>query len=413
MEEQPHSKVQPDWTPADRANKDHVDEAEIRRYRLQRVREQLQKRDLAGLLLCDPINIRYATGSRNMQVWTMHNLCRYAYLANGGPLVLFELPTGFHLAKGLEGIDEIRPSLTWDYLVVGERNRDFARLWAQDILDLVTTHGGGNRRVAVDRADYLAVQALLEGDLQLQDGKGLMEHARAIKSHEEIYALRHAKDACADAVASLKAQLKPGLRESDALAILAKENVARGGEYMETRLLTSGPRTNPWFQETADRVMEKGDLLSFDTDLIGPYGFYADMSRSWVMGDQKPSDAQRRIYALSNRQLQHNIELLRPGVTFREFSEKAFVLPEPYLANRYADLLHGCGLAVEYPFILYPEDADQGGHDGHFEAGMVICMESYVGAENGPEGVKLEQPVLITDQGPVLLTDCPLEDSYL
>ncbi len=401
------------WTPAQRAEKERVDEVAIRRYRLQRIRAQLDRSDLAGQLLFDPINVRYATGSRNMQVWTMHNHCRYALVLNGGPLVLFELPTGFHLARSLEVIDEIRPAKTWDFLVCGDRNRHFADLWAQDIVELIRSHGDGNRRLGIDRADLLAVEALRAEGIEPQDGKGLMELARAIKSPEEIHALRHAKDACSDAIASLKAQLKPGMRESDALAILAAENVARGGEYMETRLLTSGPRTNPWFQETAERVMQAGDLLSFDTDLIGPYGFYADISRSWIVGERKPSDGQRRLYALSHQQLEHNIALLRPGLSFREFSERAFVLPEPYLANRYADLLHGCGLAVEYPFILYPEDAAQGGYDGHFEAGMVVCVESYVGAEGGPEGVKLEQPVAITDAGPVLLTDSPLEEDSL
>lgn len=401
------------WTPAARAEKAMVDEAAIRRYRLQRLRDQLDRSDLAGLLLFDPINIRYATGSRNMQVWTMHNHCRYAFLANGGPLVLFELPTGHHLARGIEVIDEILPAKTSDYLICGDRSRHFAGLWAQDIVDLIGKHGGGNRRLGIDRADLLAVEALRAQGIEPEDGKGVMELARAIKSPEEIHALRHAKDACSDAIASLKTQVRPGMRESDALAILAAENVARGGEYMETRLLTSGPRTNPWFQETADRVMQEGDLLSFDTDLIGPYGFYADISRSWVVGEKPPSDAQRRLYALSHEQLQHNIALLQPGLSFREFSERAFALPEPYLANRYADLLHGCGLAVEYPFILYPEDADQGGYDGRFEAGMVVCIESYVGAERGPEGVKLEQPVAITEQGPVLLTDSPLEEAYL
>lgn len=401
------------WTPEKRAEKQKVDEAAIRRYRLQRLREQLERSELAGLLLFDPINVRYATGSRNMQVWTMHNHCRYAFLANGGPLVLFELPTGFHLARGLEVIDEVRPAKTWDFLVCGDRNRHFAGLWAQDIVELVSSYGGGNRRLGIDRADLLAIEALRAEGIEPQDGKRLMELARAIKSPEEIHALRHAKDACSDAIASLKAQLEPGMRESDALAILAAENVARGGEYMETRLLSSGPRTNPWFQETAERVMQAGDLMSFDTDLIGPYGFYADISRSWIVGAVKPSDDQRQLYALSHQQLEHNIALLRPGLSFREFSERAFALPEPYLANRYADLLHGCGLAVEYPFILYPEDAGQGGYDGHFEAGMVVCVESYVGAEGGPEGVKLEQPVAITDAGPVLLTDSPLEEGYL
>jgi len=208
--------------------------------------------------------------------------------------------------------------------------------------------------------------------------------------------------------------VRPGMTEQQALGILLQSNIARGGEYPETRLMTSGPRTNPWFQETNDRVMEDGDFLSFDTDLIGPYGFYTDISRSWVIGGSMPTDEQRRLYEQSVKQLDQNIALLRPGFSFNEYAEKSYQLPDEYLANRYADVAHGCGLGVEYPLIWYPEDAEFGAYDGVFETNMVVCVESYVGAVGGREGVKLEQPVLITETGPELfIRDCPLEDHYL
>jgi Xaa-Pro aminopeptidase len=141
-------------------------------------------------------------------------------------------------------------------------------------------------------------------------------------------------------------------------------------------------------------------------------GFYNDISRTWVVGEVMPSDSQRRLYEISRAQLETNISLLQPGLSFLEYASKAYVLPEEYLANRYADVGHGCGLGVEYPFLWYPEDAEYGAYDGMFEENMVVCIESYVGSAGGAEGVKLEQPVWITAQGPVLLSDYPLEDSY-
>ena len=203
------------------------------------------------------------------------------------------------------------------------------------------------------------------------------------------------------------------MTEQQALALLLAGSVERGGEYPETRLLVSGPRTNPWFQETSDRVMEEGDFLSFDTDLIGPMGFYNDISRSWIVGEARPDDEQRFIYEISMQQLETNISLLRPGISFLEFSSKAYKLPDKYLANRYADVGHGCGLGVEYPFLWYPEDEKYGAYDGMFEENMVVCIESYVGEEGGEQGVKLEQPVWISREGPVLLSSYPLELDYL
>lgn len=387
-----------------------IDEAAIRAHRLARVRQGLRASDYAGLLLFDPVNIRYATGSRNMQVWTMHNPCRYVFIATEGPVILFELGSARHLAKDLTTIDEIRPAWAWDYMIVGERNEEMAGNWANEIVDLVQQHGGGNRRIAIDRADWLPVMWLQRHQLEIADGKPLMERARAIKSAEEIKALKISFQACADSIAVLRQKTQPGMTESAALGLLLQEAITRGGEYPETRLLSSGPRTNPWFQETADRVMQAGDLLSFDTDLIGRWGFYTDISRSWVIGDRRPTDEQKRIYNLARQQLDHNIALLRPGMSFREMSAKSWPVPAAFIANRYADIAHGVGLGVEYPLIWYQEDEAYGMYDGVFRENMVVCVESYIGAAGGREGVKLEQPVLITADGPKLFCDCPLED---
>ena len=57
-----------------------------RRYRLQRLRDQLTRADCSALLLHDPCNIRYAFDCSNMQVWTLHNPLRYALILAGGPV---------------------------------------------------------------------------------------------------------------------------------------------------------------------------------------------------------------------------------------------------------------------------------------------------------------------------------------
>ena len=389
-----------------------IDQRAIRGYRLSRLRRKLAEADLAGIVIFDPINLRYATGSRNMQVWTMHNACRYVFVATAGPVVLFDLPSSMHLSRDLETIDERRPSLAWDYMAVGSRGPEMAGRWAREIADLVRTHGGGNRRLAIDRADLLPLAALAREGIEAVDGKGAIEKARAIKSPAEVLAFTASLRTTEAAIGDLKAALRPGMTEQEALAVLVAGSLKRGGEYPETRLLSSGPRTNPWFQETSDRAMQAGELLSFDTDMIGPMGFYTDLSRSFLVGDGRPNDGQRRLYDLARRQLAHNIALLRPGITFIELSQRAFRLPENCLPNRYADIAHGCGLGVEYPLVWYAEDAQWGAYDGVLKAGMIVCVESYIGEVGGPEGVKLEEPVLITEAAPVVLSSYPLEDSF-
>ena len=383
----------------------------IQSYRAGQVRRRLLEADCPAIVLFDPVHIRYATGTRNMQVWTMHNICRYAVLFASGDTVLFELPSSAHLARGQ--VDDVRPALTTDYMAVGNRGEEMGRRWAESMISLLREKGIQQNRLAIDRADLTLVLASQRLSLELVEGQSIMEKARAIKSLDEIEALRRSLATCEQSVAAMRERLQPGMRESDALALLIDGSIQRGGEYPETRLLSSGPRTNPWFQETSDRVIENGDMIAFDTDLIGPMGYYNDISRSWVVGDKRPSDAQRRLYELAYAQMRHNTELLRPGIGFLEYSDKAYQLPDSCLPNRYADVAHGCGLGVEYPFIWYREDEEWGAYDGVFEENMVVCIECYVGELGGREGIKLEQPVWLAADGPVVLSEYPFELDYL
>jgi Xaa-Pro dipeptidase len=386
----------------------------LRATRLGRLRRQLARHDCAGIVIADPINLRYATDAANMQVWCLHNPARYAFVATEGPVILFDFHGCAHLSAHLELIDEVRPARAWYYFNSGARVAEHARRWAAEIAGLVREHGGGNLRLAVDKADRAGIAALeAEERLRLQDGQEVMEQARALKSADEIKAMRCALATCEAAIGVMRAELRPGISEQELWAHLHAENVRRGGEWIETRLLSSGPRTNPWFQECSSRVIRAGDLVAFDTDLIGPYGYCADISRTWLCGEQPPTARQRELFRLASAQIAHNLELVRPGLGFREFTEKAFRLPERYRANRYSVIAHGVGLCDEYPAIYYPEDAKAAAYDGVLEAGMTICLESYVGEPGGPDGVKLEHQILITEGGAEVLSTLPLEDAAL
>lgn len=386
-------------------------QAGIQAHRLERICQRLAVADCAAIVLFDPVNIRYATGTRNMQVWTMHNICRYTVVFASGETVLYELGSSAHLAQ--DYATDIRPSLSTDFMAVGTRGPEMARRWADSMISLLREKGFGERSLAIDRADLALVQASERRGLRLIEGQSVMERARAIKSRAEVEVLRRSLLTCEQSVAGMRERLQPGMRESDALAMLVEGSIQRGGEYPETRLLGSGPRTNPWFQETSDRIIEDGDLLAFDTDMIGPMGYYNDISRSWVVGDKPPSDAQRRLYALAFQQMQHNTELLQVGMGFLEYSDKSYQLPDNCIPNRYADVAHGCGLGVEYPLVWYREDVEWGAYDGLFEENMVVCIECYVGESGGREGVKLEQPLWLSADGVVVLSDYPFELDYL
>ena len=385
----------------------------LRAYRLSRVREQLIANDMAGIVLFDPINIRYATGTSNMQIWTLHNPSRYAFIAAQGPVILFDYHGAQHLSDGNESLTEFRPATTWFYFCNGPRVEEMAKRWAQEIVDVICQCGGGNRRLAADRIDPAGVAELAHLGVTTHEGQKLMEQARAIKSEVELEFVRESIRVCQLSMSVMHDALTPGITENELWSHLHQQNIANGGEWLETRLLTSGPRTNPWFQECGTRVIEAGDLVSFDTDLIGPNGYCADMSRSWLCGDQAPSDEQRRLYAYAYETIEKSIDRLRPGLSFKEFSDAGGPLPANMSANRYPCMLHGIGLCDEYPFVAYPEDFEDTGFDGVLEAGMTVCVEAYGGEVGGREGVKLEEQLLITSDGAERLSNYPFELDFL
>ncbi len=281
-------------------------------------------------------------------------------------------------------------------------------MWAGEIADLVAIHGGGNRRLAVDKVNPEGLRALTGLGVNVVDGQEPAEQARAIKSPDEIAGMTAALSVCGLALGAVRDALVPGVTEIQAWSELNRVNGLHGGEYIETRLLSSGPRSNPWFSECSDRVIEPGDLVAVDSDMIGLDGYFADISRTFVAGGDRANGDQQTLYALAHEQITHNMGLLKPGLRFSEFVDRCWTMPDLYLPNRYMAMIHGAGLCGEYPYIAYPQDYAIKGYDGEFAENMTVCVESYIGAVGGREGVKLEQLVHITSEGAVPLADFPL-----
>ncbi len=392
--------------------------AALRRYRLGCVQAELGAAGLAAALLFDPINIRYATGSRNYQIQQMHMPVRYAFVPAAGRAVLFDLG-GWSAEVDPSVVGEQRAATSLSYFFSGPALADRARHWADEVGDLLRAAGGpGCDRLALDRAEPAAFNALLALGVTACDAQPLLEQARLIKSPTEV-ALMRGDIAVAEAgFARMHAALRPGMTENQLWALLHETNIAAGGEWIDCRLLASGQRTNPWGQECGDKAIEAGELVGFDADMIGPNGLCADVSRTFLCGagpglPGRPSAEQRTLYRLAREQVETNIALLRPGLSFRALAERAWPVPEPYRTNAYPEIYHGIGLCDEYPIIPPLHRWAELGYDGEVEAGMTLCVESYIGAEGGTQGVKLEEQVLVTETGCERLSSFPFEADLL
>ena len=402
----PDTKPNQNFITKKRLREDEIDFNKLRSYRLDRVKKELQKNNLEACILFDPVNIRYALDTVNMSVYNMHNLTRYCFVPVDGPVILYEYFNCEKLSENLNLIDEIRPSITWDYFSNGDQASNQLKKWINEIIDLSNSYFK-NKKIAIDVINGPAVTALNNNGIEVVDAKLILEQARVIKSSEELKCMKAALEVAEIGVTKMRDELKAGMTEDELWSILHKTNIEYGGEWIECRILSSGQRTNPWMQESSNKIIQRGEIVSFDTDMVGPYGYCADISRTYVEGN-KFSDKQKKLYSMAVEQIHHNARLIKPGMSFKEFIEKSWVLPEEYYGNRYSVMVHGIGLCDEWPAIRYPTDG--GERSGTFETNMTITVESYIGKVGGNEGVKLEQQYLVGKNNLELMSHHPLED---
>ncbi|CVL11325.1 uncharacterized protein FPRN_07735 [Fusarium proliferatum] len=234
--------------------------------------------------------------------------------------------------------------------------------------------GKRNATLGLERMNANVAIALKELGLDIVDAQQAIETVRAFKSPEEVKCIVASLRATEFAVGRLRDAVSPGLAENQLWSVMHKSLIEQNGDYVETRLLTAGPRANTWFQESASYAISKNDLVVLDTDVVGCHGYYSDFSRTLHAGPDPPTE-----------------EILGPDLTFGDYTDLAWDIPEQYWANRYFVSAHGCGLTEEDPYLHHRGDLPDSGYDGVIEPGMVLCVESYIGNEGGTQGVKLER----------------------
>jgi len=393
---------------------DDINLAAVRTYRQNRVREQMAVYGVDAVILSDPVNIRYATGTRNMQVFSQRNTPSRYLLMTQNRSILHEFTGCLHLGAGYETVDEVRPSRTASFVAAGPDIARRERSWADEMAATIRELTGlRDATVGLERLNAGTAIALKETGLKVVDAQQPVEMARAIKSPEEMKCVIASLRATEIGVARLREAIRPGLTEAQLWSVLHQSIIAQNGDYVETRLLNAGTRTNPWFQETSDSVIGANELIALDTDVVGCHGYYADFSRTFHSGPDRPTALQRELYKTAYEQVQHNMGILAPGMSFRDYADRAWNIPEKYHAHRYYLSAHGCGMTGEYPYLYHHGDFPDAGYDGTIEPGMTLCVESFIGEEGGKEGVKLEQQVLVTETGIELLSEFPFEESLL
>jgi len=367
--------------------------------RLNKTRCAMIESDTPALLILDPINILYATGASNMTLFSMRTPARYLLLFAEGPAILYDYFGCEHLSADLPTIDEVRPASGLCFTSSNGQVDQNARIVAKEVMTLMQQHLGKENRLAIDRFPFAVIDALRDTGLILKDADPVFYHARKNKHSAELAYMREAMRRVERAVEKFEQAIEPGRMESEVWAEIHKGLVSEQGQYISTRLMQSGSNTYPYFKECGNRILQQGDLVCLDTDALGYEGYAVDFSRSYLCGEEKPSADQQLLFERAREQLEHNVALVKPGKSYEEIADAAWQIPEAHQDSRYYCIGHGLGMSGERPNIPYKIKNEPYALEGVVEAGMVLCIESYIGSKQFAQGVKLEQQLLVTETG--------------
>ena len=376
-------------------------------YRLGRLRTSMAEKNVSLSILVSHVSLRYAIDFDEFQIFQSHIPTCYLFVPTEGPLVMHGATR-----HDFPNVSEYRRPNFISPFDSGFDLNNSVKKFSEEV-DSFMKEYGHNNKIAIERITPLATQSLKSLGYQVSDAECLLEKAKVIKYETEIECIKHTIAIAEYGMKLMQENTHAGLTERQLWSILHQVNIANNGSWIEGHMLSSGPRTNPWLQEASERVIERGDMVALDTDLIGPRGYMADISRSWICGGGRGNTEQRKAYQHAYDEVHFNIDAIKPGMSFSELSIGAFHRNDIYKSNNYPCVYHGVGLTDEYPKIYYEEDWARDGYDGIVEPNMVLCVESYSGAEGGEVGVKLEQMILVTETGIEVLSHYPFEDNLI
>ena len=385
----------------------------LRSYRLGRAREALAASDLGAMLLFDFNNIRYVT-STHIGEWARDKMTRYALLSRGGDPHIWDFGSAAkhhrlncpwlrteNIHAGMIGL---RGAVAPD--------AGLFRAAAQEIARILRAEGSADMPLGVDVVEPPMVAALEAEGLTVRDAQQVMLDAREVKSIDEIILLNTACAMVDGAYQYIAEHLKPGIRENELVADVTHRLFEMGSEHVDNINAVSGERCSPHPHVFSDRLIRPGDQAFFD--IIHTFvGYKTCYYRTFTVGSA--TDAQRDAYKRARAWIDASIELMRPGVGTDEVASVWPKAEEFGFSNEMEcfglQFGHSVGLFLhERPIISRLNSID---HPVEIKEGMVIALETYCPAKDGYSAARIEEEVVVTADGPRVITRFPSDELFV
>jgi len=387
-----------------------VDFDRLRNYRVARVREQLEQTDLGGILLFETSNIRYLT-STHIGYWAFNKGERYALITRTGEPRIWD----FGSAAKAHRLQQ--PWMNPENSIGGNTGLQGAiaptsglqTRAAVEIASVLAEEGVGDMPLGVDMAETSVFLALQSAGITVSDGQQVMMLAREIKNEDEIMLLTQACAMVDGVYQDIYEFLKPGVRESDVVALAHKRLFEMGSEFVEAVNSIAGERCSPHPHVFSDRLIRPGDTAYFD--IIHAYnGYRTCYYRTFVVG--RATQSQRDAYTQAREWMDAAIQLVKPGASTDEIARvwpKAEEFGFPSEMEAFGlQFGHGVGVGLhERPIISRLNSLDD---PIEIKEGMLFALETFAPASDGRSAARIEEEVVVTAEGPKIITLFPAEE---
>ncbi len=389
---------------------ERVEFRRLHRYRLARTREALGKSGLGAMLCFDQHNIRYIS-STVIGEWARDKLIRYCLLTgNGDPWVWdFGSAARHHriYCPWLQE-DHVRAGNPGMRGAIGPEVGLFKQA-AKEIKDLLKKEGVADMPLGLDVCEPPMLFALQEEGIEVRDGQQMMLSAREIKSYDEITLLNIASSMVDGVYQDIAAALKPGVKESQIVALASQRLYEMGSDCVEAINAIAGERCSPHPHNFTDRLIRPGDQAYFD--IIHSFiGYRTCYYRTFTVGSSTP--AQRDAYKRARQWMDDTIAMLRPGVgtdkAAKQLPEASEIGFESEMAAFGLNFCHGLGLGLhERPLISRLNSFIE---PYELKAGMVFAVETFCPATDGISAARIEEMVVLTPDGAKIISLYPANE---
>ena len=385
----------------------------LRSYRLGRAKAALEASECGAFLLFDFYNIRYTT-----QTWVGgalgDKMIRYALLVRGKDPVLWDFGSA---VKHHKIYSKWVPDENYRAGFLGFRGAvaptaGLMESAVAEIKSMLQDAGVADMPIGLDIVEPPFLFEMQRQGLRVLDAQQSMQDARCIKSNDEILLLSQAAAMVDGVYQDIVEALKPGVRENEIVALANKRLYEMGSDQVEAINAISGERCNPHPHNFTDRLIRPGDQAFFD--IIHSYnGYRTCYYRTFGVGSATP--AQRDAYKKAREWMDRGIDGLGAGVGT---DEVAALLPEAEEFGFASEMeafglqfAHGLGLGLhERPIISRLNSMKE---PVELRVGMVFALETYCPASDGRSAARIEEEIVLTEDGPEVLTRFPAHELFV